>query len=84
MKNILNLTFVIIGTLVGAGFASGQEIYTFFFSYGIKGIIGIIISSIITGSIIYFCLEIIRKNKIENYKDFIDVIFNKNTSNKNK
>ena len=83
MKNILNLTFVIIGTLVGAGFASGQEIYTFFFSYGIKGIIGIIISSIITGSIIYFCLEIIRKNKIENYKDFIDVIFNKNTSNKN-
>lgn len=81
MKNILNLTFVIIGTLVGAGFASGQEIYTFFFSYGIKGITGIIISSVITGIIIYFCLEIIRKNKIENYTDFINIIFNKNISN---
>ena len=32
MKNILKVVFVIIGTLIGAGFASGQEINTFFFS----------------------------------------------------
>ena len=43
MKDILKIVFVIIGTLIGAGFASGQEIYTFFFSYGIKGIYGLVL-----------------------------------------
>ena len=42
---ILKVVFVIIGTLIGAGFASGQEIYAFFFSFGIKGLAGILISS---------------------------------------
>ena len=34
MKNIVKIVFVIIATLVGAGFASGKEIFSFFFSYG--------------------------------------------------
>lgn len=34
LKNIYKITFVIIGTIIGAGFASGQEIYTFFNKYG--------------------------------------------------
>lgn len=42
MKNILKIVFVIIGTLIGAGFASGQEMYIFFFSYGLEGIAGLI------------------------------------------
>lgn len=36
---ILSCIFVIIGVIIGAGFASGKEIYTFFFVYGEKGII---------------------------------------------
>ena len=48
MKNILKTVCVIIGTIIGAGFASGQEVYIFFFSHGIKGLIGIIISSVIS------------------------------------
>ena len=34
MKETLKIVFVIIGTLIGAGFASGQEIYVFFYAYG--------------------------------------------------
>lgn len=34
LKNIYKTTFVIIGTIIGAGFASGQEIYLFFNRYG--------------------------------------------------
>ena len=30
-NNVLKIIFVIIGALVGAGFASGQEINLFFF-----------------------------------------------------
>ena len=70
--NILKVVFVIIGTLIGAGFASGQEIYTFFFSYGIKGMLGIIISSTIIGLTIYKTFKIIEKNNIKNYKEFLD------------
>ena len=70
--NILKVVFVIIGTLIGAGFASEQEIYTFFFSYGIKGMLGIIISSTIIGLTIYKTFKIIEKNNIKNYKEFLD------------
>lgn len=31
MKEIISITLVIIGALVGAGFASGQEIFFFMF-----------------------------------------------------
>ena len=66
MKNVLKVVFVIIGTLIGAGFASGQEVYLFFFSYGMKGLIGILISSIIIGVVIYSTFNILNKYKINN------------------
>ena len=63
MKNILKIVFVIIGTLIGAGFASGQEMYIFFFSYGLEGIAGLFVSNILMGIIIYVSLKIINKYK---------------------
>ena len=71
MKNCIKISLVIIGALIGAGFASGQEIYLFFFSYGEKGILGIIASSILLGIIIYKTIIIIKKNKITTYKEFL-------------
>lgn len=70
--DILKVVFVIIGTLIGAGFASGQEIYAFFFSFGIKGIWGILVSSLIIGIIIYITFKIVYKNDIDNYGDFLN------------
>ena len=81
MKDIFKITFVIIGTLIGAGFASGQEIYIFFFSFGKNGIWGIIVSSILMGIIIYNTLKIIDKYGISSYKEFINIIANKNYKN---
>lgn len=77
MKNILKITFVIIGTLIGAGFASGQEMYIFFYSYGVRGIIGLVISSILIGMVVCKTLKIIDKYGVSNYKEFIDLIINK-------
>lgn len=68
--------FVILGTLIGAGFASGKEIYIFFYKYGNVGIAGIILSSIVIGVIIYKSLIISNENKIENYSQFLDIVFN--------
>ena len=72
---------VIIGTLIGAGFASGQEVYLFFYSYGIRGIIGIFISSILMGVIIYKTLILVKENEINNYRDFLNLIIKKKESN---
>lgn len=71
---IFKVFFIIVGTLIGAGFASGKEIYLFFFRYGKNGIISIAIASILFGIIIYKTLEIIRKNKINNYDEFLNMI----------
>ncbi len=71
------IIFTLIGAFIGAGFASGQEIYSFFYRYGKKGIIGIILSGIILGYVIYKELKLIYKYKIKNYKDFLDLIFAK-------
>ena len=80
--NILKVVFVIIGALIGAGFASGQEIYLFFFSYGAKGLLGILISSILIGLVIYKTFKIIKINNIKNYKEFLDLLI-KNQKIKN-
>lgn len=74
MKNVRKIVMVIIGTLIGAGFASGREIYDFFLKFGQNGILGILISSIITGLIIFFTLEISKNNNIRNYDDFLEKI----------
>lgn len=74
MKNVYKIVFIIIGTLIGAGFASGREIYLFFGRFGVLGQIGIIVSAILTGYIIYKTLEIVQENKIDTYKEFINKI----------
>lgn len=72
MKEIISITLVIIGALVGAGFASGQEIFSFFYVYGKNGIFGIIIMCLLMGFLIYKTLKIVYLNKNDNYNDFLN------------
>lgn len=70
----LKVSFVIIGTIIGAGFASGQEIYTFFNVYGIKGLFGICISCLLLGIVIFKTLSISLKAGKIDYNKFIKTI----------
>lgn len=81
-NNIMKIVFVIIGTMIGAGFASGQEIYLFFFSYGECGIIGILISCLIIGFVTYKTLQVVNRYQVSTYKDFLDVLIRKQDNNK--
>ena len=78
MKNIAKVIMVIMGTLIGAGFASGREIYLFFLEYGYYGIIGILISGIFTSFIIYIALNRINNKNISTYSELLE------NNNKNK
>ena len=62
MKNVFRIVMVFIGATVGAGFASGQEIVSFFVNNGAFSWIGIIICSIIIGFFSFLSLELSRKN----------------------
>ncbi len=74
--------FTIIGSIIGAGFASGQEIYLFFYKYGIKGIYGLILCSFFISLIIYKSLKIIYENNVMNYLEFLKIIFKSDIHNK--
>ena len=78
IKNIFNICFVIIGTIIGAGFASGKEIYTFFCVYGTNGLFGILISNFIIGLVIYLTFKIVIDNNIKTYSDFIKCLVGSN------
>ena len=78
MKDIIKVSLVIIGTMIGAGFASGQEIGLFFNRYGIVGLIGIIVSSILTGLIINKVFSILQKKQIHTYSELLALTLHKN------
>ncbi len=82
VKDILKTIFVIIGTMIGAGFASGQEIYLFFNKYGTIGILGMIISCVLTGLIIYKVFHIVKTKKIHTYSEFLESISSNKKINK--
>ena len=82
MIEVISITLVIIGALIGAGFASGQEIFSFFYIYGKNGIYGILIMSILIGIFIYKSLKIIYQKQVYNYNDFFN-LFIKNTKIRN-
>lgn len=71
---MLKVICTLIGTFIGAGFASGKEIYLFFFKYQVYGILGIIVSAIFIGYIIYKVLNISKRNNICNYNEFLNYL----------
>ena len=73
MKEIFSIVLVIIGALIGAGFASGQEIYSFFYCYGINGLLGIFVTCSLLCILIFQSLIIIVRKKIDSYKQFLEL-----------
>jgi len=73
-KISLQLATVYIGAILGAGFASGQELMQFFVVFGYHGLIGVFLSGIAFALMGYFISQIIIKNKIQGYRSFLDKI----------
>jgi uncharacterized membrane protein YkvI len=69
-SNILNgmkVAFLIIGTTIGAGFASGREIWEFFTSYGEGSSIYIILSMVLFSISCYIILSISHQLQAPHY-----------------
>ena len=74
-KNWIKIASVYIGSVIGAGFASGREIVEFFGVYGIKGVFGIIISGVLFSVVGSMLLLKVYKYKIKNLNELVSKIF---------
>ena len=74
IKQVAGIAATFIGTVVGAGFASGQEIYQFFSRHGFYGIAGILLAILIMGAagvkVFYFGAVL----KAQSYKDLLEIL----------
>jgi len=74
MKNIklsLQIGAVFIGTVVGAGFASGQEIMQFFTCFGRAGMVTLVLSGLLFYIVAAAAIKSAARYKTYNYRDFI-------------
>ena len=70
--NIVKAVSVIIGTIIGAGFASVKKYIFFFGQYGKFGIIGAIVSATLTGVIIYMHYSNNKKITNKSNNEFLE------------
>lgn len=74
VKNPFKVALCIIGTLIGAGFASGQEIMSFFIVYGKNSAWGLVIFALLLALYLFCTLDTIRQKNISTYKGYLTEI----------
>lgn len=79
-KSWVKIASIYIGTVIGAGFASGREIMDFFGVYGVKGMWGIYISGILFAIVGALLLLKIKKYKVKSFNDLNIRTFGKRIS----
>lgn len=70
----LKICFTIVGTSIGAGFASGREIWEFFGSYGIKSSLYLVLSMVLFAVCSMIILWISWKQRTNHYYSVLKLI----------
>ncbi len=70
-KNIFKVACIYMTTIIGAGFASGQEIVRFFSNYYKGGFYGILMAGLLFAVIGYIVLDKVYRERIRNYDEFL-------------
>ncbi len=74
-KESIQVAAVYVGTVVGAGFATGREIVEFFTQYGLLGLFGILISGLLFMWLGTKMMIISRHIQASSYKEFNEYLF---------
>ncbi len=75
MFNILKIFSLFVSIIIGAGFASGKELFTFFGTQKESSIYVIVSSSLLFFFVSFATLEIARTNHTTTYNGFLKIIF---------
>lgn len=71
ISNIIKVACIYMATIIGAGFASGQEILQFFSTYYEGGFYGIIMAGILFSVLGAIILDKVYAERIRNYDEFL-------------
>ena len=71
MKDTLRIAGVYVGTIIGAGYASGQEILQFFTGYGWWGILGTLVTMVMYPLLGYYLIVLGKQVKARSHKSVI-------------
>ncbi|BAS29148.1 YkvI family membrane protein [Limnochorda pilosa] len=63
-----------VGTVVGAGFASGQEVLQFFALYGMGAVWGILLAGALLGLFGYLILQVGNEARARSHRDVLDAL----------
>lgn len=69
--------FLVLGSIIGVGFASGKEIFVFFFNFGKFSILGLISFALLYIYLFFIIQHISKKLKLNSYDQFNSYIFGK-------
>lgn len=67
--------FLILSAIIGVGFASGKEVYVFFFSFGGASVLGLIAFVLLYIYLFFIVEHVKRKLQLNSYNQFNRVIF---------
>ena len=77
LGNGIKIGLTIMGTTIGAGFASGREIWEFFTSYGYQSSFGLIITMLLFVFSSMIILWMSWRNQSNNYYDILELLMGK-------
>ncbi len=75
IKQAVKIAAIFSGAIIGAGFASGQELQIFFVRYGICGLWGIVLAGVLFSTLSAIVLSAGKRPGIANYRDYMDLLF---------
>ena len=75
IKKQLVITMGYLGAVIGAGFASGQEIVQFFVSYGELGAAGAVLATVLFAGCGGMLLSMAHQQKISDYQTMLSYLF---------
>lgn len=74
MKQIINISAVFIGLVIGAGFASGREIFEYFNIPSTSDFTGIVIATISFGAICYIIMKLAQKHQCTDFDSLLRIL----------
>ncbi|MDY3031896.1 MAG: hypothetical protein SOS24_09115 [Clostridia bacterium] len=75
--NVIITSYAFVAAVIGAGFASGQEILAFFTVHGKWGAAAIVLAAAIFGAFAYFVLDVCRRESLTDYGVLLRKIMSK-------
>lgn len=74
LKNGIKIAFVYVGLVIGAGFASGQEIMRYFVKYNARNLSGVVFAALMFVCIAFLILKRTYKYNISSFDEYIHTV----------